>query len=203
MDSRWWSLLKNPEALRQWVEGFGSLGPLVFICLQALQVVFAPLPGEVTGFVAGYLFGAFWGFVYAMVGIVIGSSIAFWIARKFRKFLAPRLSRSPNFRRLERFMQRRGLMAAFICYLFPGFPKDYLNYFLGLFPIPFKVFLAIMTVGRIPGTLALAIQGDSLYERDWLTLGLVGGLSLLFLAVFYFKRDLIYRYLENGASGIS
>ncbi len=194
--SNWWAFLKNPEILRQWVEGFGPFGPLAFIFLQALQVVLAPLPGEVTGFVAGYLFGAFWGFFYAMVGIILGASFSFWLARKFRKILAPRLAKSPYFYRLERFMQRRGVMAAFICYLIPGFPKDYLNYFLGFFPIPFRVFLIIMSLGRIPGTLALAIQGDSLYQRNWLTLGIVGGLSLLFFAIFYFKRGLIYRYLD-------
>ncbi len=201
--SRWWALLRNPEALRTWVEGFGALGPLVFIFLQALQVVFAPLPGEITGFVAGYLFGAFWGFLYAMVGIVIGASVAFGLARKFRKIMAPRLSRSPYFRRLERFMQRRGLLAAFICYLFPGFPKDYLNYFLGLFPIPFKVFLILMTVGRVPGTLALAIQGDSLYERDWFTFTLLGGLSLALFLIFYLKREAFYQYLGNDSSRVS
>ncbi len=201
--TNWWILLENPEAVRRWIENQGAAGPFFFILLQALQVVFAPLPGEVTGFVAGYLFGAFWGFFYSMVGIVIGASIAFWLARKFRRLFARRLSRSPHFRKLERFMQRRGILAAFICYLFPGFPKDYLNYFLGLFPIPFRVFLLIMTVGRIPGTLALAIQGDSLYKRDWLTLGLVGGLSILLFAIFYYKRQDLYRYLENGTSSIS
>ncbi len=195
-----WRYLEDPQRLRALIQDFGPYGPIFFIFLQAFQVVFAPLPGEVTGFVAGYLFGAFWGFLYAMVGIALGASVAFWLARKFRNFFAPRLSRSPHFRRLERFMQRRGLMAAFFCYLFPGFPKDYLNYFLGLFPIPFKIFLPLMLIGRLPGTLALAIQGASLYEGDWLTLAIVGGISLVLGALFYFKREKIYRYLDHATS---
>ncbi|OAG27415.1 TVP38/TMEM64 family protein [Thermodesulfatator autotrophicus] len=194
---------QRPEVIRQIVESYGPYGPLAFVFLQALQVVVAPLPGEVTGFVAGYLFGAFWGFIYAMIGITIGASLAFFLARHFRRFFARRLSRSEHFRRLEIFMRRRGLFAVFICYLFPGFPKDYLNYFVGLFPIPFKVFLVIMIVGRIPGTLALALQGASLYEKNWTMLAIIGGLSLLLLGLFYWKRKEIYEYLDKNAHSLS
>ena len=194
---------ENPEVLRETIEDYGALAPLVFIAIQALQVVFAPLPGEVTGFVAGYLFGAFWGFVYAMIGIALGSSIAFFLARKFRHFFGKRLARSPHFLRLERFMQRRGIMAAFLCYLFPGFPKDYLNYFLGLFPIPFRIFLLIMIIGRIPGTLALALQGASLYERNWIMFAIIAGISAFLLGLFYWKRNSIYQYLDKNAHSIS
>ena len=198
-----WRYLKDAQALRAWVEGFGPYGPLAFIFLQALQVVLAPLPGEVTGFVAGYLFGAIWGFVYAMVGICLGASLSFWLARKFRNFFAPRLARSAQFRRLEHFMQRRGLVAAFFCYLFPGFPKDYLNYFLGLFPVPFKVFFVIMALGRAPATFALTLQGASLYEGNWLTLGLMLAATLVLGGLFYLKREDFYRYLERESARLS
>ena len=39
--------------LREW----GVLAPVVFIGLQALQVVIAPIPGDLTGILGGYLFG--------------------------------------------------------------------------------------------------------------------------------------------------
>ncbi|AEH44544.1 SNARE associated Golgi protein-like protein [Thermodesulfatator indicus DSM 15286] len=193
----------RPDVIRQTVESYGPYGPLVFIFIQVLQIVLAPLPGEITGFIAGYLFGAFWGFIYAMIGLTIGSSIAFYIARYFRRFFAKKFSRSKQFRRLEIFICRRGLLAIFICYLFPGFPKDSLNYFVGLFPIPFRVFLVIMVLGRIPGTLALVLQGASLYEKNWVMLGIVGGLSLILLGLFYWKRKIIYEYLDKNAPSLS
>lgn len=42
------------RTLRQW----GILAPVIFIGLQALQVIIAPIPGEVTGILGGYLFGS-------------------------------------------------------------------------------------------------------------------------------------------------
>ena len=41
------------QTLREW----GVLAPIIFILLQALQVVIAPIPGEVTGILGGYLGG--------------------------------------------------------------------------------------------------------------------------------------------------
>ncbi|MCK7513881.1 MAG: hypothetical protein MZV70_64255 [Desulfobacterales bacterium] len=40
----------------------------MFIGLQVGQVLFAPIPGEVTGFLGGYMFGALSGFLLSTVG---------------------------------------------------------------------------------------------------------------------------------------
>ena len=45
------------QTLRQW----GILAPVIFIALQALQVIIAPIPGEITGILGGYLFGEWLG----------------------------------------------------------------------------------------------------------------------------------------------
>jgi ABC-type transport system involved in multi-copper enzyme maturation permease subunit len=41
--------------LRVWIAGFGVWAPIVFILLQALQVLLAPIPGQLAAVVAGYL----------------------------------------------------------------------------------------------------------------------------------------------------
>ncbi len=40
---------------------WGWMAPLVFIGIQALQVIISPIPGEITGPVGGALFGTLWG----------------------------------------------------------------------------------------------------------------------------------------------
>ncbi len=39
------------------VNSFGPLAVVIFIGLQILQVIVAPIPGEVNGFIGGYLYG--------------------------------------------------------------------------------------------------------------------------------------------------
>ena len=55
--------LENGDRLRESILAYGPLAPIIFIVLQVLQVVFAPIPGEATGALGGYLFGAWPGFI--------------------------------------------------------------------------------------------------------------------------------------------
>jgi uncharacterized membrane protein YdjX (TVP38/TMEM64 family) len=79
------SLWNNREELRIFLGKHPYLGPILFIVFQALQVIIAPIPGEVTGFLAGFFFGAFKGCLISTFGIIIGSSFAFYIGRFFKK----------------------------------------------------------------------------------------------------------------------
>jgi uncharacterized membrane protein YdjX (TVP38/TMEM64 family) len=51
---------------RQWVRqvlnSSGWAAPFILVGLQIGQVLFAPIPGDVTGFWGGYMFGAWEGF---------------------------------------------------------------------------------------------------------------------------------------------
>ena len=148
------------------MESRGALGPLVFVFLQALQVILAPLPGEATGFAAGFIFGPFEGFILAMLGLALGSAGAFFLARAFRPPFERRLGGRPFYLRAKTFTRRHGPTAAFLLFLFPGFPKDYLCYALGLLPFPFRVFFPVMLLGRAPATLALTLEGDAAFRKD-------------------------------------
>jgi uncharacterized membrane protein YdjX (TVP38/TMEM64 family) len=80
---RHFAFLSSAQALREFIGGYGILAPIVLVVLQAVQVVAAPIPGQVLAVVAGYLFGAWWGTVYNMIGITIGSTVAFWLSRRY------------------------------------------------------------------------------------------------------------------------
>jgi len=173
---------ESREALRNFIESRGTLAPFFFVALQAGQVVLAPLPGEVTGFLAGFLFGAWKGFLLAMAGLAIGSSAAFGLARLARGPVERRLKDRKFYRHVVDFTRHHGITTAFLLFLFPGFPKDYLCYALGLLPFSFRTFFPVMLIGRAPATLALTLEGDAFFRKDWgflLWVGLVAGLSFL------------------------
>lgn len=66
--------LADPRGLRAYVRSFGVWAPVAFVFLQAAQVVFAPIPGQVFGFASGYLFGALAGTAYSVLGAAIGGT---------------------------------------------------------------------------------------------------------------------------------
>jgi len=129
------------------------------------------------------------------LGIFIGSAMAFLIARAFRSYFLKKLGEHPFYLKILKVFARYGHTGTFFLYLFPGFPKDLLNYLLGLMPISLRAFLLISSLGRAPGTFALALQGDVVYGGQPLRILFVTlAFALAFLAFFLLKRRL-ERYL--------
>lgn len=196
-----WVTLSDQQKLETLIRSFGPLAPAVFIGLQILQVVFAPVPGEITGFLGGYVFGAALGLVYSTIGLSIGSVLNFCIGRLLGQGVVFRIVPRQQVEKLAYLVKPKAILGLFLLFVFPGFPKDYLCLFLGLTTMRFSLFLWIAAVGRIPGTLMLSLQGASLMQRNytmflWLVLCcvLLAGLS-------YRYREPLLRRIERYSEG--
>lgn len=190
--------LSHREKVRYLVASFGSLAPVAFIGLQALQVIFSPVPGEATGFIGGFLFGTLPGFVYSTVGLTLGSWMAFAVARLFSPAVARRFGKTKAYSKISYLVEHEGIIIAFIMFLLPGFPKDYLCYLLGLSLMPPSLFMIISTVGRLPGTLMLTLQGSKVFEHQYAGFFVLLGLSLaVALPSYLYREKLISRMTRN------
>ena len=158
--------LTNGAELRAFVDGYGAFAPLVFVGLQAGQVLLAPIPGQLTGFVSGYLFGGFLGTVYSLVGVTIGSTIAFWLSRRYGRPFVERVLRAEVMDRFDAFVDQAGLLSLFVMFLLPGLPDDALCFVGGLTEIDLWKLVAIMMVGRLPGYVLVNVSGASLATGD-------------------------------------
>jgi uncharacterized membrane protein YdjX (TVP38/TMEM64 family) len=185
------------KRLSEFVKSFGKLSPLIFIALQVFQVLFAPIPGEVTGFLGGFLYGNFFGILYSTIGLGLGSWLAFIFARWAGQPLVERIVSPTVLQRFDYLMAHQGAWIAFLLFLIPGFPKDYLCYILGLGHLNLKTFLIISTVGRLLGTILLTLQGSLVREKNYLVLAIVIGVSVLLLLAAYLSRGKIEAYLSR------
>jgi uncharacterized membrane protein YdjX (TVP38/TMEM64 family) len=114
------------------VNSFGPLSVVIFIGLQILQVIVAPIPGEVNGFIGGYLYGPVLGTLYSTIGLTIGSWLAFTLARWLGMPFVERVINPQIIQKYDYFMEHRGILVTFILFVIPGFPKDALSYIIGL-----------------------------------------------------------------------
>ena len=190
-------LFSDREKIRLLISSFGTSAPPVFMLIQVLQVIFAPVPGEATGFIGGYLFGTLPGFIYSSIALTIGSWLNFVIGR----FLGERYVRkripAHQFRKIDRLVKRQGVIVLFIWFLFPGFPKDYLCLALGVSTLPMKIFILLAGIGRMPGTFALSLQGAFLYEQNYVLLGVMIAACLVLALLCYVYRERIYLWIEK------
>jgi len=190
----------DKERIQQLLKTMGPLAPLIFIAVQTLQVVFAPIPGEATGFLGGFLFGVPLGMLYSTIGLTLGSTLAFLLGRWLEVHFVARIVKPETLKRFDFLMEHQGALVAFFFFVIPGFPKDYLCFILGLSQMPLKLFLVLSTVGRLPGTLMLTLQGAKVYEGDYLFSGILIALCLLLGGVLYYYRETLYTWLERWDS---
>ena len=170
---------------------------LIFIGLQALQVVAAPVPGEVTGFAGGVLFGTVGGIIYSTIGLTIGSWMAFLLARVAGRPLVEKVVNPETIRRYDYVMKHKGLFLAFLLFLLPGFPKDYLCFLLGLGHMRQQDFLAVSTLGRLLGTTLLTVEGSLFRRKQYAAFFTVLGISIAFILIIMIYRSAIERRLRR------
>lgn len=195
--SVYWRTLTDKEALEALIRSFGVWAPAVFIGLQILQVVFAPIPGEATGFLGGYVFGAPLGLLYSTIGLSIGSVINFYLGRVLGQAIVFRIVPEKQAEKLAYLVRPKAVLGLFLLFIFPGFPKDYLCLFLGLTTMRFTLFFWIAAVGRIPGTFLLSLQGASLMQRNYtMFVWLAVSCALLAGLTYRFKASLL-RWIER------
>ena len=170
---------------------------VIFIGLQALQVVAAPVPGEATGFVGGMFFGTAWGILYSTIGLTIGSWIAFMLARLAGRPLVEMVVKAETIKRYDYVMKHKGLFLAFLMFLIPGFPKDILCYLLGLGHMGQRDFLLVSTTGRLLGTTLLTVGGTLFRDKHYGALFTLLGISLFLILLTMVYRETIERWFRR------
>jgi len=194
---RLWDLFESHNRLKEFISSFGVYSPLAFILLQVIQVVVAPIPGGAIEFLGGYLFGVWAGMLYSMIGLLLGSWLAFSIARIFEKWAVEKFVSPKTMKKFDYLIGHEGLILSFLLFLIPGFPKDALCYILGLTPMHLGIFLIISTIGRIPGTLMATLQGAKAFEHQYKLFLVLSGISALVILVFYIYHDQIHRWIKK------
>jgi uncharacterized membrane protein YdjX (TVP38/TMEM64 family) len=179
----------DKDKLVDFVESFHPFDEIVFIALQILQVVFAPIPGEVTGFIGGYIYGPILGTLYSTIGLVIGSWLAFILARYLGLPFVEKTVKPEILKKYDFILEHKGALVAFILFLIPGFPKDFLCYIMGLSHMRLWTFLVVSSVGRLFGTILLSVSGDFARNGQFGMLFIVLGMSGIFVLVAYLYRE--------------
>jgi len=188
---------QDRHQILQFIKSYHPYDKLIFILLQIIQVVAAPIPGELTGFIGGYLYGPFWGTVYSTIGLTIGSWIAFMLARFLGEPLLEKVVKKEVFEKFEHFMEHKGLLVSFLLFLIPGFPKDYLCYIMGVSLIPTGTFIMISTAGRLLGTIMLTITGAFVGNGQYIFLTVILSLGIAIFIVTYYYHDKLLAILKK------
>lgn len=194
------------QKLLAFIDSLGPAGFLGFIVLQILQVIAAPIPGEVTGFIGGYLYGPALGIFLSTVGLTIGSLAAFTLSRIFGRPFVEKFVKPETMAKYDYLLHHKGAFLVFLLFLIPGTPKDILCYILGLGHLTTKEFFVISTVGRFWGTVLLTLGGSYIHRHQYYRFFILLSIAiiLVFLSMVYKdKLEKIFHHWHLKTKGES
>ena len=143
---------RSVDALQACVDAYGGSAVLLFIALQAAQVVVPFLPGGVSSLAGVVLFGPWKGLLCNYVGIVLGSLVAFAIARNLGKPLLEKIFSRKLHEKYEKWTHesRRFDRLLALAIFLPGLPDDFLCFLAGTTGMGWRKFTLITVAGRLP-----------------------------------------------------
>jgi uncharacterized membrane protein YdjX (TVP38/TMEM64 family) len=156
-------IFASSNAFSTYIISLGLIAPLVFIAVQAIQVVIPILPGAI-GCVAGVIaFGPVLGLLYSYIGISIGSIWVFLISKKYGLPVVKKLVNPKKLGKYLDWLDKGKKFDTFfaLAILFPFAPDDVLCYIAGLTKMKLKKFSLIIFLCKPPAiaVYSLALAG--------------------------------------------
>lgn len=140
--------LQNTESFQHLILQLGWKGILLDLVLTSTLMLFPIIPFTLIAGINILLFGLLGGFLLSLTGSMIGSSIAFWIAR----FLGQEWAR-PHLKKLGKWgnlSDTKNFYLLILARLIPILPSAAVNYAAGVSPIKYGHFLLATLLGKIP-----------------------------------------------------
>ena len=148
----------SAHRVRDWMDGFGVAGPLVFIVVSsALTVVL--FPGPVLSGASGLLFGTALGTPVSIVAATCGAALAVSVSRWWAH---DAVAEHPRMQGPRAWVGARGFESILLARIAPGIPYNLVNYAAGLTPIGLGVFAAATARGVAPRAFAYTALGGSI-----------------------------------------
>jgi uncharacterized membrane protein YdjX (TVP38/TMEM64 family) len=177
----WSQVFSSRDSVREFVEQFEPYDVAAFVLLQVAQVVIAPIPANVIALAGGALYGVWGGFLVSSAGLILGSLLAFSLARLFGR---PVVEAFVDPRHIDRYIDgvaNRHFLILLMVVLVPFFPDDVICFVAGLSSMPIPAFLFLIILGRTPGMLVSSLVGSGVAVIPWWGWLLIAGATAIVL----------------------
>jgi uncharacterized membrane protein YdjX (TVP38/TMEM64 family) len=189
----------TPENVKNYVNSYGVLAPIVYIILFTLSAV-TLFPDSVLAISGGMCFGLAGGFIYTLLGALSGATFAYYLAKTLGQNFIKKVIKK-DMSKLENVMRKGGFYIVFILRLIPLVPFDVISYCAGFTGIKYKDFALGTLVGTIPGIFVYINLGDKTREIGsssfYLSIAL---LVALIVGSLFLKKKISFDNIENHNS---
>ena len=170
------SMIGDREAIVNYLNNYGVLGPVVLFVILGLQVFLAVIPGHAFIVAGGYVYGLLWGVVITQISTVITSQIAYLLARKAGRQFVERMAPVTVIDKWNSLAEKQGGLFFFFALILPIFPNDLMCFIAGLSSVSPRKFFIANFCGRLPCAIFITLIGSHGFEMPvefWVVMGVV------------------------------
>ena len=186
-------------SLKEYIVNTSSKGVIIYILIQALQVIFLPIPAAVICIVGSVIYGPFLGAIYCSIGVILGSFVSFFIGKTFGYRLVSWIVGIENTNKYTQILSKNGGLFLVIAFLLPMFPDDILCLIAGITKMKFRTFGTVTTITRPIGVIFMAFfgSGSIIPFNGWgiVVWGVIFLIALLIVYLSYKKQNEIQSFI--------
>lgn len=177
-----WNVLTSDDEARvkQWVEDFGWLGPVVIVLAMIIQMFLLVIPTILLMIVSTLAYGPIWGSIINFIAVLIASSVGYVIGKYLGLSFIERLLGEKTTKKITGFIEDYGFWAVVITRINPFLSNDAISFVAGILKMSYWKFISATAVGIAPLILLIAITGQN---TNSLKTGLLYG-SIASLVIF-------------------
>ncbi|MCB8967597.1 MAG: TVP38/TMEM64 family protein [Ardenticatenaceae bacterium] len=180
-------VVRDREAVAAYLQQFGLLAPLLLGIVLVLQVIVAAIPGHALMIGGGYVYNFAFAFTISLTATVLGSQLAFLLARWAGRPLVERLAPVNLLDKWYDMSAQKGMLFFMFAFMLPIFPSDVMNYVAGLSSLSPRRFFIANLLGRFPGVMLMTAIGAYGFQ---LSLGVWIGIAIATIIMFIAWRKL-------------
>ncbi|MCW8981547.1 TVP38/TMEM64 family protein [Altibacter sp.] len=173
LNNAWNVLTSEDEArIKEWVDGFGWMGPVVLILAMIVQMFLLVIPSIALMVVSILAYGPIWGSLIVYAAVFSASTVGYGIGRYFGPILVSKLIGPKTEDKIEDFIEDYGFWAVIVTRFNPLLSNDAISFVAGILKMNYWKFIGATMLGITPLTIFVAIMGRS---TDSLQNGLIWG----------------------------
>lgn len=194
-------VITNQEQFTGWLSQFGKYIILVYIILQAVTIIIAPIGGAFLLITMIALFGPELALTIMYCVTTPCYLVNFYLSKKYGRTIAQKIIGEDSLKKMDRFVLDSGTLMLVVLKVFLSSNFDYLSYALGLTKISFKTFAVVNILGGIPAAFIMYL----IFSRSIdLTQGVFTAyvVGLLFTGIVFVINNQVLKKAQSPRRGI-
>lgn len=195
-------IVSSVTSLKNYILSTKERGVFVYILIQAMQVIFLPVPAAIICIVGSLIYGPLLSAIFCSIGILFGSYVSFLLGKTFGYKLVNWVVGKDNTDKYSEILRKRGGFFLSLAFLLPMFPDDILCLIAGITNMKFKTFFWVTLITRPIGVVFMSFfgSGNLIPFSGWglyVWIGLIMVATILVICTYKYQDKIQEYILKN------